>query len=88
MSSSLSLARAVVIAGALVLGMAGCGRRGALEPPPDPSVADAQRRQQAQALDDEETESAIPSPVGTPHRRQAKRGYVIPKDPFILDPLL
>ena len=35
--------RALVLAGALLVALSACGRRGALEPPPDPSVAQAQR---------------------------------------------
>lgn len=88
MSHSLPVVRVLLIAGLLVLGVSGCGRRGALEPPPDPSVAEAQRRQTAEALNEEEAGPVIASPVGTPRPAQAKRGYAIPKEPFILDPLL
>jgi predicted small lipoprotein YifL len=87
MPSCFLLLRAIVVAGVLVSGLAACGRRGTLEPPPDPSVAQGQR-QHAQVADEDEAEPALPSPVGTPRPRPAKRGYVIPKDPFILDPLL
>jgi predicted small lipoprotein YifL len=98
MSLSLSVARASLVAGLLILGLAACGRRGALEAPPDPAVAKtssqptaASAAQQAAGpgqTDDEEAENTLPSPVGTPRRSNAKRGYVIPKEPFILDPLL
>jgi predicted small lipoprotein YifL len=76
MSSSLPLVRALLAAGCLVLALSACGRRGALEAPPDPAAAD------------EEAEGTLPSPVGTPRRSNPKRGYVIPSDPFLLDPLL
>jgi predicted small lipoprotein YifL len=38
--------------------------------------------------DDDETETFVPRATPTPAKRGAKRGYVIPKEPFILDPLL
>ncbi|WP_445505272.1 LPS translocon maturation chaperone LptM [Microvirga sp. G4-2] len=79
MSPSLSLVRIALVAGALVLGLSACGRRGALEPPPDGSAPEAQQGAADQAT--------LPSPVGTP-RSKPNRGYTIPKEPFILDPLL
>ena len=81
MSSSLTFSRAVVVAGLLVLGLTACGRRGALEPPPDAS-AQADTQMQTPVSD-----STLPSPVGTP-RSTARQGYTIPNKPFILDPLL
>src|SRR4028118_1314732 len=39
MSSRSLFCRAALIAGLLALGLSACGRRGALEPPPDPAVA-------------------------------------------------
>jgi predicted small lipoprotein YifL len=86
MSSRLPLARALLIAGLVALGLTACGRRGALEAPPDPSTPQAQA--QTQTDDDDEAEGTVPSPVGTPRQKGAKRGYVIPKEPFVLDPLL
>ena len=80
MSSSPFPARIVLIAGALVLSLSACGRRGALEPPPSGSAA-------AQAQQETEDEATLPSPVGTP-RSTPSRGYTIPNKPFILDPLL
>jgi predicted small lipoprotein YifL len=99
MVSSLPLPRAVMVAGLIVLTLAACGRRGALEAPPDPSAAQKPAAKQAAAqpgsqatgpgqTDEEEADSTVPSPVGTPRRSNAKRGYVIPKEPFILDPIL
>lgn len=78
MSSRLTFSRAVLVAGLLVLGLSACGRRGALEPPPDASAP--QVEQQA-------SDQTLPSPVGTP-RSKASRGYTVPDKPFILDPLL
>jgi predicted small lipoprotein YifL len=83
MSSSLPFARIALVAGLLVLGLSACGRRGALEPPPDPTAQQAQK-----SADEGDQQGAIPSPVGTPQSRRPKQGYVIPKEPFILDPLL
>ncbi|HZH10627.1 MAG TPA: lipoprotein [Microvirga sp.] len=83
MSTSVSFTRAALVAGLIVLGLSACGRRGALEPPPDGSAPQAQQGAQQGAAD----QATLPSPVGTP-RQGPKRGYTIPKDPFILDPLL
>ena len=83
MSSSLTLSRTVLIAGLLVLGLSACGRRGALEPPPDASAQAAETQQQATTSD-----ATLPSPVGTPRSGSARRGYTVPNKPFILDPLL
>ena len=83
MSSDLSLFRTVLIVGVVALSLAACGRRGAPEAPPDPSAPKPQQGIHADGASD----SALPSPVGTP-KRNPKRGYTIPKDPFILDPLL
>lgn len=83
MSSSLAFCRTALVAGLLVLSLSACGRRGALEPPPDPSAPKTQQGSTDQA----EGQATLPSPVGTP-RSKAKRGYTIPDKPFILDPLL
>jgi predicted small lipoprotein YifL len=83
MSSSLAFSRPVLVAGLLLLSLAACGRRGALEPPPDPTAVQAP--QEAAAANPEGT---LPSPIGTPRRSNANRGYTIPNKPFILDPLL
>jgi predicted small lipoprotein YifL len=80
MSSSLTFPRAVLVCGLLVLGLTACGRRGALEPPPDTSA-------QAAETQTPTSDATLPSPVGTP-RSQPNRGYTIPNKPFILDPLL
>jgi predicted small lipoprotein YifL len=82
MSSSLSLARPLLIAGLVALSLSACGRRGALEPPPSASAQAAATQQQPTA-----GESTLPSPVGTP-RSTPRQGYTIPNKPFILDPLL
>jgi predicted small lipoprotein YifL len=89
MSSRLPSARLILVAGALVLGLSACGRRGALEAPPDPTApnAGAQAATPGQASQGEE-DTTLPSPVGRPRSSNSKRGYVIPKEPFILDPLL
>lgn len=82
--------RALLVSALLVLALGACGRRGPLEPPPDPSATPAQRQQAqaaADAEDDEDQEATtLPSPTPTPRRRS--RAYTIPKEPFILDPLL
>jgi len=82
MSSSLTFPRAVLVAGLLVLALAACGRRGALEPPPNAAAQAAETQTQVPTSD-----ATLPSPVGTP-RSQPNRDYTIPNKPFILDPLL
>ena len=86
--------RALVIAGLLVLAVSACGRRGAPEAPLTSAELAAQQqsgpaRQAAQAGvddDDEQTrETIVPTPA--PPRRRS-RAYTVPKEPFILDPLL
>ena len=81
MSTCVSFSRAALVAGLIVLGLSACGRRGALEPPPDGSAA-SQAQQQGTA-----EQATLPSPVGTP-RSTPRRGYTVPNKPFILDPLL
>lgn len=68
---------ALIVAG-LALVLAGCGRRGPLEAPPDTAAPKAE-------------ESAAPdglTGVPTPGARRRAGPIVPPKDPFILDPLL
>jgi predicted small lipoprotein YifL len=76
----LPLPRLVVATSLVALSLAACGRRGALEAPPDPN-APAAEQSAAPA-------GTLPSPVATPQGSNQKRGLVIPKDRFILDPLL
>ena len=83
MSSRPLFCRAVLIAGLLAPGLSACGRRGALEPPPDPSTAQARQETASEGSG----QATLPSPVGTP-RSKPSRGYTIPDKPFILDPLL
>jgi predicted small lipoprotein YifL len=95
-----STGRSLLIAGALVLALTACGRRGPLEQPPA-AQSPAVSGQTAQASsgtpapgiegssDDLETAtpSLLPSANPTPQKR-GRRGAVVPKEPFILDPLL
>lgn len=83
MLPSLSFARPLLVAGLVILSLSACGRRGALEPPPDASAPAAETQQQATTSD-----ATLPSPVGTPRSGSARRGYTVPDKPFILDPLL
>lgn len=65
---------------ALALSLAACGRRGALEPPPDPAAPKEQ-----QATGDADALTAAPVPGQGKKRPKA----ITPPDrPFILDPLL
>jgi predicted small lipoprotein YifL len=78
----------MLMVGMVVLALGACGRRGPLEAPPDAAVTAQQGRQvQAQAeVDEELRDEVVPSPTPTPRRRS--RAYTVPKEPFILDPLL
>lgn len=80
MVSRLPVSRLILAAGVLLLSLSACGRRGALEPPPDPSAP----QQQTSQADD----TTVPSPIGTPRRANSRAPYVKPKGPFILDPIL
>lgn len=87
------LARTLLVVAALSLVLAACGRRGPLEPPPDPSApkqqSDATKKQGDTDEEDEDTAKATsvtPSPVTGTKKRP--KGYTIPKEPFILDKIL
>ena len=78
--TAMTVSKIVVLSLALGLGLAGCGRRGDLEPAPDSGVS-AKAARSAPA-------PATPAPViGAPATPKAN-GIVKPKEPFILDPLL
>ncbi|GJE16272.1 hypothetical protein [Methylobacterium marchantiae] len=92
----------ILVLGCVALAGAGCGRRGALQAPdtraPVPTgglglggpVADATAVGEGDDLDPTAIagtpQAIVEAPVQT--TRGAKRGYTIPKKPFILDPLL
>ncbi len=63
----------VVLIGLLASSLAGCGRRGGLEPPPDPSAVAAKPNDQSPAAGLRRAKNV---PIKPPH------------EPFILDPLL
>ena len=90
MSLSSAPGRALLLAALLVLALGACGRRGSLEAPL--TAAEAARQQSAQArqvqedADDDEAQGVV-VPTPTPARRRS-RSYTVPKEPFILDPLL
>lgn len=79
----------------LALALSGCGRRGPLEQPPVAAARGAQAQTEGQtpapspaeeAATEAENESITPSPIGQAKARP--RGIIVPKTPFILDPLL
>jgi hypothetical protein len=84
--------RALIIAGLIALSLAACGRRGSPEPPLTAAELAAQQQgqqRQAGVVDDDDDDmgnAAVMTPVPTPRRRS--RAYTVPKEPFILDPLL
>ena len=86
--------RLVLMAGLLALALPGCGRRGAPEAPLTAAEIAAQKQtgqaqgQQAQADDGEDDGVrgvTVPTPTAT---RRRSRAYTVPKEPFVLDPLL
>lgn len=89
--------RALLIAGLIVLSLTACGRRGSPEAPLTAAELAAQQqrtpeqRRQAEAAaaddDDDVGGAAVMTPVPNAPRRRP-RGYTIPKEPFVLDPLL
>ena len=87
--------RLVLLAGLVAVSLPACGRRGAPEAPLTAAEVAAQqqsgqaRRQQAQADDegDDDGVRAVTVPTPTATRRRS-RAYTVPKEPFILDPLL
>ncbi len=66
-------ARALVVLTLFALGLAGCGRRGALEPSPDPAVPAA---------------TAAGASLQPMEQRTKRVPITPPHEPFILDPLL
>jgi hypothetical protein len=78
---SRSVAYRLALAGAVVLLLSACGRRGALEPPPDPAAQNAPAAAQP-------AEQTLPSPVATPSGTRTRTPFERPKRPFVLDPLL
>jgi predicted small lipoprotein YifL len=63
----------LALVAALALGVAGCGRRGPLEPPPDATAVQ---------------KPAPSSPADEPEARKKNPPITPPKTPFVLDPLL
>ncbi|GGC46256.1 LPS translocon maturation chaperone LptM [Chelatococcus reniformis] len=83
-----ALLRVVVVTAVMALALAACGRRGALQPPPDPGAPKQTEAQKADAQsDDDEPDTIVPTPAITGAKKKPK-GYTIPKDRFILDSLL
>lgn len=83
------LLRTILFVSALAVATSACGRRGALESPPDPKAAASQKDKSASNVNntnDDESDNDLSAPVGQAKKRP--KGFVIPKEPFILDPLL
>lgn len=129
MTSAFPAGRLVLVAGIVLIELTACGRRGALEAPPDPAAI---AREQEKAAKRKAARSSLAPSVGTggqqisalegetnvpgraqvadggdaddpaaegpaaattgildPSRKRSRRQpFVIPKEPFILDPLL
>jgi predicted small lipoprotein YifL len=78
------LGRAALLAGLVSLCLSACGRRGALDPPPEPG---AQKQTSQSAVDDDDDGAAI-LPSASPAPRKRTKGFKMPEKPFVLDPLL
>jgi predicted small lipoprotein YifL len=76
----------VVLGCVVALGLAGCGRKGPLEPPPGAVNAKENPLEEKEEVDANAPKPLIPAiqPVGS---KKAKK-IQAPKQPFILDPLL
>lgn len=84
-----AFARAALIATALSVALSACGRRGALQPPPDPSAPQqSSTREGSSDVDDTDESSGALAPVTTTGAKKRGRDFTIPKEPFVLDPLL
>jgi predicted small lipoprotein YifL len=96
-----SVGRILLIALLLAGGLGACGRRGAPEAPLTAAelAAEQQRARAGQPAqpraatddDDDQDDETVRSPLLTPPvptARRRSRAYTIPKEPFILDPLL
>jgi predicted small lipoprotein YifL len=93
--SALPAARTILIAGLLILSLSACGRRGPLEAPMSQAELAAQQQGAATrpadtivADEGEDAAEAATVPVPVPTARRRSRGVTVPKEPFILDPLL
>lgn len=73
-----ALARTTLVVVAVGLALAACGRRGALEAPPDPNAPKEEQTDGSSLASSPIPGSAKKKPRATP----------IPNRPFILDPLL
>jgi predicted small lipoprotein YifL len=71
-------ALALVLLVGLALAASGCGRRGPLEPPPNASATPVPQA----------TPTAQSDPGGLPGSHHKPPPIVVPKTPFVLDPLL
>ena len=75
----MTITRNVILAGMLLAVLAGCGRKGALEPPPDPSAVAAKPAATGDGG------AVTPGPVKS---KKKKVPINVPKEPFFLDPIL
>ena len=82
-----SFSRCALILLAVTASLAGCGRRGDLEPAPGSDISARQARESVQSTGSSIVLTAPTTPEG-PNPQRPIRGVVAPKDPFILDPLL
>ena len=82
-----SFSRCALILLAVTAPLAGCGRRGDLEPAPGSDISARQARDSAQTTGSSMVLSPQVTPEG-PVGQRPVRGVVAPKEPFILDPLL
>ncbi|ALA18016.1 hypothetical protein AL346_12110 [Chelatococcus sp. CO-6] len=78
--SPLPTVRSLAVVLAVALALAACGRRGALELPPDPNAPAQEEKTSTGGA------SLTPSPVGTPRKQPVAQPR--PNEPFFLDAIL
>ncbi len=82
----LKLARTALVIGLAGLSLAACGRKGALEAPPNAANAIALPDSQIGGVEEQVGATADASPFGRPAR--SNRNFTVPESSFVLDPLL
>ena len=91
MAATAISSRVAILATLLLLGvsLAACGRKGPLEPPPDPAVvAQEKAAADAQAAKGEDQANARRPRRSGQKKKKRPANIVPPKTPFILDPIL
>ena len=86
LDSRLKLGRTLLVVGLLAVALAACGRKGALEPPPNAAHATDLPDADIGATPVEVPGTTDISPLAKPSK--ANRAIQVPEKSFLLDPLL